>query len=456
MGAVLSYIEKIAEPLNQPTVTFKTFIEIVVILSALCIFVLIILTMKARIEKSIPGANSCLSLTRLMNDSISLVKSGYNKSKPSSEAFKDFKDMGLEGRKSLYSDLINGLEPGERFLVNLCPLTASLGGYIGTDSPGVFNSDFYIQNALRAGIRSFVLPISVYIDDNKFPPKWPLSGMPAIVCRNADGKILSANGLSVREFCNNVLTFMNENPDQANEPILIYIHETEGYVPNRISQEKKYVKLMSNIASELSVIHEDRRLVVVGGYGSAVRSANEAAILTQIPLTDLKSKVIIFTNFESKLGLKPVYDTITPKLMDYVNFTVKPVIAQNIGLSVSAGSACRSLKLLDTSGNKVNWSDQARTVWHMTTQDDPLVMQSEDAISIGTRSGIQMIPIPIFMTKDVGNVKKVWEKWNGYAWRLKEKEARYLKPAEVKPQPPNARMNARISPNMQPGVVAVL
>jgi hypothetical protein len=40
--------------------------------------------------------------------------------------------MGLEGRKSLYSTLINQLEPGERFLVNLCPLTASLGGYIGT------------------------------------------------------------------------------------------------------------------------------------------------------------------------------------------------------------------------------------------------------------------------------------------------------------------------------------
>ena len=420
------------------------------IMIVICILAYLVLMMKANIEKSISGANSCPSLTRLMDNSVSLIKTNYTRA----EGFQG--TMGLEGRKSLYSELINGLEPGERFLVNLCPLTASLGGYIGTDDPGLFNSDFYVQTALRAGVRSFVLPISTYIDDNKFPPKWPLSGMPAIVCRNAQGKILSANGLSVKEFCNNVMTFMNENPDQADEPILIYIHETEGYVPERIAQEKKYVRLMSNIAKELDVIPADRRLLVVGGYGSAIRSANEAAILTQIPLADLKRKVIIFTNFESKLGLKTAYDNITPKLMDYVNFTVRPVIAQNIGLSVSAGSACRSLKLTDTGGTKVNWSDQARTVWHMTTQDDPLVMAKEDAIAVAIKSGIQMVPIPIFMTKDIDTVKNVWAKWNGFAWRLKDKDARYMKPPQVEPQAPNAKMNARLSPNMQPGMVAVL
>jgi hypothetical protein len=454
MGATLT---KLVEPLNQPTISFSIVIKTIIFIGLVSLITYLVLTMKSNVEKSASGANSCSSLTRLMDDSVSLIKKNYIRQQGSQgqEGFEGFADMGLEGRKSLYSELINGLEPGERFLINLCPLTASLGGYIGTEDPGLFNSDFYIQNALRAGIRSFVLPISTYIDDNKFPPRWPLSGMPAIVCRNADGKILSANGLSVKEFCNNVLTFMNENPQQANEPILIYIHETENYVPNRVSQEEKYVKLMSNIAKELDVIPAERRMLVVGGYGSAIRSANEAAILTQIPLTDLKSKIIIFTNFESKIALKTAYDNITPKLMDYVNFTVRPVVAQNSGLNVSAGSACRSLKLSDTGGNKVNWSDQARTVWHMTTQDDPLVMPTEDAVSIATKSGIQMIPIPIFMTKDIDTVKKVWAKWKGFAWRLKEKDTRYLKPAPVVPQAPNAKMNARVSPGVQPGVLSV-
>lgn len=450
---------KIIEPLNHASITFSMVLKVFGFIVVVCILTCVVLAIKSSIEKNAIGANSCSSLTRLMEDSMTAVKKGYMRPEgfQATEGFQGQEgSQGLEGRKSLYSDLINGLEPGERFLVNLCPLTASLGGYIGTEDPGLFNPDFYCQTALRAGVRSFVLPISTYIDDNKFPPKWPLSGMPAIVCRNANGKILSANGLSVKEFCNNLMTFMNENPTQANEPILIYIHETEGYVPEKVSNEKKYVKFMSNIAKELDVIPAERRLLVVGGYGSAIRSANEAAILTQIPLAELKGKIIIFTNFESKLALKTAYDNITPKLMDYVNFTVKPVVAQNIGLSVSAGSACRSLKLSDTGGTKVNWSDQARTVWHMTTQDDPLVMPTEDAINIATRSGIQMIPIPIFMTKDIDTVKKVWAKWNGYAWRVKEKDARYLKPAQVEPQAPNARMNARISPDMQPGMVAVL
>ena len=288
---------KIIEPLNHATITGKMVLRVFVIIVAVCILTYVILVIKSNIEKNAIGANSCSSLTRLMEDSITSVKRGYMRPE-------GFADMGLEGRKSLYSNLINELEPGERFLVNLCPLTASLGGYIGTDEPGLFNADFYCQTALRAGVRSFVLPISTYIDDNKTPPQWPLSGMPAIVCRNAEGKILSANGLSVKEFCNNLMTFMNENPAQANEPILIYIKEIEDYVPNKVSQEGKYVKLMSNIAKELDVIPADRRRLGVGGYGSAIRSANEAAILTQIPLTDLKGKIIIFTNFESKSGLK--------------------------------------------------------------------------------------------------------------------------------------------------------
>jgi hypothetical protein len=59
------------------------------------------------------------------------------------------------------------------------------------------------------------------------------------------------------------------------------------------------------------------------------------------------------------------------------------------------------------------------------------------------------------MTKDIDTVKKVWAKWNGYAWRIKEKDARYLKPAQVVPQAPNAQMNARVSPGVQPGVLSV-
>jgi hypothetical protein len=364
-------------------------------------------------------------------------------------------DTELIAQKSLYSTLINSLEPAERYLVNLCPLTASLGGYIGVGEPGVFYSEIYVQRALRAGIRSFVLPISTYIDDNKSPPNWPLSGEPAIVCRDANGKIISKNGLSIKNLCNHLMSYMAENSSQADEPIILYIHETDGYVPDRIMDEQKYVKLLSKIAKELDTIPVNRRLTNLGGYGSGVGSSNESAILTQIPLTDLKNKFIVITNFDTKLALKTAYTGITPTLDSYTNFTVKPVVAANAGLNVSAGNNTRSLKLADVKSTRVNWGDQARTVWHMTTQDNPLVTPVAADVNAATLAGIQMIPVPFYMTNAIAEVKPIWDTWQGYAWRLKPSAARYLKPAPVVPQAPSAKMNARVDSSLQPGQLAV-
>lgn len=363
-------------------------------------------------------------------------------------------DTQLIGQKSLYSDLIKGLEEGERYLVNLCPLTASLGGYIGSAEPGAFYSEIYIQHALRAGIRSFVLPISTYLDDNKYPPNWPLSGDPAIVCRDSNGKIISLNGLSVKKFCSDLMTYMSENSMQANEPIILYIQETEEYIPDKIGQEEKYVKFMSKIARELDVIPVERRLTTLGGYGSGVGSANESVILTQIPLSNLKGKFIIMTNFDTKPALKPVYKNITPSLDNYVNFTVKPVVAANAGLNVNTANSSRSLRLADVKTTKINWADQARTVWHMTTLDNPLATPPADTLDLAVKSGIQMIPVPFFMTNKVDELKPIWDTWKGYAWRLKVPSARYLKPAPVVPQPAKAQMNARVDSSLQPGQVA--
>ena len=364
-------------------------------------------------------------------------------------------DTQLVGQKSLYSELIRGLEEGERYLVNLCPLTASLGGYIGSAEPGAFYSEIYIQHALRAGIRSFVLPISTYLDDNKYPPNWPLSGDPAIVCRDLKGKIISLNGLSVKKFCSDLMTYMTENSAQANEPIILYIHETEEYVPDKIGQEENYVKFMSKIARELDVIPVERRLTTLGGYGSGVGSANESVILTQIPLSNLKGKFIIMTNFDTKPALKTAYKNITPSLDNYVNFTVYPVVAANAGLNVNTANSSRSLRLADVKTTKINWSDQARTVWHMTTLDNPLATPPADTTDLAVKSGIQMIPVPFFMTNKVEEVKPIWDAWKGYAWRLKVPAARYLKPAPVVPQPAKAQMNARVDSSLQPGQVAI-
>jgi hypothetical protein len=311
---------------------------------------------------------------------------------------------------------------------------------------GVFDSEYYLRKALRAGIRSFVLPISTYYDDTKQPPSWPYSGSPAIVCRGEDGKILSLNGLSVKKFCENLLIYKTENNPQIEEPILITLHEVDGKVPDKIREEKAYVKFMSDIAKELAPLNPVR-LTTLGAYGSAVGGQREMEILTQTPITDLRNKVLLFTTFDVKVALKDAYNDIQPRLYDYVNFITKPVVAENAG-AASVGS--RAIRLEDVSGSKINWTDQARTVWHSTVLDFPARLPDVQVVDAAIKTGIQSVTVPFYLV-DTDKVKPIWDLWGKYAWRLKAPAARYAKPAPVVPQSPSTALNARVDSRLQPG-----
>jgi hypothetical protein len=195
----------------------------------------------------------------------------------------------LPASKSLYSELIQQLPENQRYLVNLQPLTANLAGYIGD----VFSPEIFIQKAFRSGIRAFILPISLYKDDNKVPPLWPYSKKPAIVARDKNGSIISKNGMTIQKFCESVMLYENENPTQAGEPIILYIVPDKSFVPDSVKEEKEYVQLMSDIAKELKVF-DKKRLTNLGQYGSATGGRNESNILVNTPLTELKSKILIF------------------------------------------------------------------------------------------------------------------------------------------------------------------
>jgi hypothetical protein len=90
----------------------------------------------------------------------------------------------------------------------------------------------------------------------------------------------------------------------------------------------------------------------------------------------------------------------------------------------------------------------------MTAEDDPLILPETDLVDIAVTSGIQMIPVPFFMTP-IKDTKAIFKLWDGFAWKLKPPAARFKKPAPVKPAPPNPAMNARVSPDLQPGQVSI-
>lgn len=447
MAEILRLPELLTEVFVSPTPNpeiIKTLTSIL-IWAIILIVVIVVLYYGITLSRT-PPITSLVDVTK--GDRVEQLKNdkAYNN--------EGFANKGEEyGSKSLYNDLIKPLSKNEQYLVNICPLTASIGGYIGTSDPskpGIFYSEFYVQKALRAGIRSFILPISIYLDDNKTPPNWPYSGDPAVVARDTNGKIISNNAISVKQFCTDLMRYNSLNTTQANEPILLFILEDTANLPDYITKEKNYAGILSKLADELKVIPESSRLTTLGGYGSAVGSENENTILTQIPLSELQSKVIIFTDFKTKVGLKPEYSNNNPTLHNFVNFTVKPLVAQNAGVNVGGG--VRSLKLSDVSGSQIDWKDQTRTVIHITSQDYYLTNPDPALVDGAIKAGIQVIPVPFF-TDIAESAKPILDQWKGYAWRLKED--RYVKPNPVVPAKPSTKMNARVSEDKKPGQMGI-
>ncbi len=369
---------------------------------------------------------------------------------------------GLDGTKSLYDELLKKVGERERYLVNFCPLTAFVGGYIGPVDKGVFHADLYIRKALRAGVRCFVLPISTYIDDNKRPPLFPFSGKPAIVFRNQNGTITSINGLSVKKFISSLMNNLYQNPGQANEPIMIYLVADQQHLPDPLTQEKEYVQVMRGLAEELKELG-NASLKTLGSYGSATGGRREREILTETRIEDLKGKILVATTFDTRLQLKGAYKNITPTLFEACNFLPtylagdpeKANAQSNILQNASSSSASKSMKIGDVVGSKVNWVDQTRTILHACLQNDHLVMPTVEQVNEGVSKGVQVIPIPFFYLEDMETVKKIQKTWNGYGWRVKDASARFTKPAPIIPAPANPAMNARAAANLQPGQMVV-
>ena len=359
------------------------------------------------------------------------------------------KDVFWEGAKG-WNGLLSQLQGRQNYLINLCPLTMHLAGYMGPFDNGIFQPALFLQKALRAGCRSFVLPISTYKDDNKRPPIWPYSGKPAIVCRNTTGNIVSMNGISVFDFTKALSQYYTANGAQAKEPLLLFLHQVDPYVPDPVKEERQYAMFMHQIALDLEPIR-NRCLKTIGQLGSVVGATKENDLLTNVELNQFLDKIIIFTNFNIKICVKDAYAGLTPSLYEYANFNYLPVVESKVTQGITVGS--RMLRMTDISGSKVNWTDQSRAVWHSTLLDDPSIVPSPAETFNAMLTGIQCVPMSYF--SNVEYTKPIWETWDGYAWKLKEPATRFTKPDSIVPAKPGEQMNARASPELQPGQVKI-
>jgi len=322
------------------------------------------------------------------------------------------------------------LPKNQSFLVNICPLTGYLGGYLGPPEK-LMNAQLYLELAFKAGIRSFVLPISTYVNKSKEPPDWPYSGEPAIVCRDTADIIISKNGLSIDDFVS-ALVQNRSISGFGSEPIFLWLEDTISDIDRKMID---YASFTKKIARSLSPL-DSLRLTTVGSYGSVVGGQQQKALLTQIPLSAFNNKVIILTNFDTSQDKDLT-------LASYANF----LYSSDDTLPV------RRVGMADLVGTSVNYKTNARINMYTVTSTTPLVAPTAASVQGALDNGLQCVPVP-FLSVPMSQVKDIWSLWNGASYKLKAEAARYTQPDPVVPAKVSSKLNASIQ-GTEPGNLVV-
>ena len=336
--------------------------------------------------------------------------------------------------------VLKGVPVSQRYLVNVAPITITYTGYLGA---GLLDATEFFKHALGLGIRSFILPISTYKDDNKIPPIWPTSGSPAVVYRDSTNRITSKNGLNVKKIATALANALSVSSPQQEEPILLKLEQVLAFVPDSNTDEAKYVDFMTQIADGLEPLLP-RILTQLGPYGTAVGGVAEDKILLQTPLSDLAGKVIITTDFDVGKYDKDKYAKTTPSLLKRIHFRVRNTPAQGKISSYKTTPLSSVSSTFDT--------DQARTTLY---EARGATNTDVDAVTLALSKGVQIIPLPLFESGTAENALALIEPWKGAAWKVKPEDERYTKPAPVVPAKPSQKMNARVASNAQPGQVVI-
>lgn len=348
------------------------------------------------------------------------------------------------------STVLKGVAPAQHYLINLAPITITYAGYIGA---GVFDASTFFKHAFALGIRSFVLPISKYKDDNKKPPIWPNSGEPALVYRDAQGNITSSNGLTIAQLTRGLVNSLGAASVQQSEPIMIKIEAVPGadrdnkpYVPDPDGDERTYVDFMTKIADGLKPLRDANLLLTqLGQYGSPLGATQQDKILLQTPVNTLAGKVLITTDFDVSKYYKKAYLGTKGSLLEYVHFVVSNSPQQGKMSYYKTLPLTNISSTTDPDASRITLNEVKGTT-----------IEDTASVALALRKGVQILPLPLFESSAKPElVLELIKPWKGAAWALKPEEARYTKPAPVKAATPSQSMNARVVADAQPGQIVV-
>ena len=264
--------------------------------TALFLFAATIITIKA-----IPELDSFIG---------KITESFTNKIRESFTSKKEEDDEGVEEPFADKTAVAEGPTDSEQVtLVNIQPVSVKQTGYVGpTEKGGEFETDIGVINAVREGVRFFVLQID-YLEKAPGGSGFDPINTPTLLYRDDNGALISKNGASIADIAKQLSTYaFNADFPSSTQPLIVYLHFVR--TPNLIANPDKYLKFMMDVATALAPIQP----LILDKHDSTdfTRQKNERVLLYS-PLKNFEKKILLWTNADTsvfrsaeKLSIAPI------------------------------------------------------------------------------------------------------------------------------------------------------
>ena len=309
-------------------------------------------------------------------------------------------------------------------LINIQPLTVKQAGFLGPVDSGVFDEVAGVKNALKAGVRTFVLQIDYQTDSNKTEPLFPPANEPCLLYRDNTGVLTSLNAGSIKKVADALAThsFVNTLPAK-DDPIVLILYALR--TPDPVTAPKDYLAYCSKIAKQLSALAPFHLgLTTQGDYH---RQALQGQLFTT-PFKQFEKKVIILSNMDTTLFRKGIQPYAPADDLDYwVHAQLyKLNDSDKMGVTSVASANTKTRAIVVPLESLTGLSSDSQKAWATKNKDYfSVVIPSADknpSVSLANvllgSMGINVLPLDLF-SFDVKEISALFELWKKNTWNMR-------------------------------------
>jgi len=179
---------------------------------------------------------------------------------------------------------------------NLQPLAIKDTGFLGPYPRGSYKEDIATANVLKAGCRFLTLQID-YTDLKMDLSLFEVPGVPTLLIRGPDGKLMSKNSGSIQTVAETIANIaFNPIVPHSRLPVILYLHVVRA--PNALNSPDAYLDFLSQIADALNPIAPFHLGLHPQGNFTRQKMAEE---LLTMPMSTLDGQVIILSNADTSM-----------------------------------------------------------------------------------------------------------------------------------------------------------